>query len=71
MYGDVIIFAGCAGQLMMQGPLILAYDIDLRDDGVWQVAHILGLCSFIFTTYKCLYSLEDRDVVIAWMLCSL
>jgi hypothetical protein len=49
LYGDVIIFIGCPGQLMMWCPLILAHDVDLEDDGVWQVAFVLGLCSFIFT----------------------
>jgi hypothetical protein len=30
LYGDVIIFIGCPGQLMMWCPLILAHDVDLR-----------------------------------------
>jgi hypothetical protein len=50
---------------MMWCPLILAHDVDLEDDGVWQVAFVPGLCSFIFTGGH--YSLEDQDVVIAWV----
>lgn len=65
LYGDVIIFAGCHGKLMMRFPLILALDIDLRDDGVWQVAYDPGLCSFIFTSGQ--YSSKDQDAMIAWM----
>jgi hypothetical protein len=65
LYGDVIVFAGCPGEFMMWCPLMLAHDADLEDDGVWQVAFAPGRYSFIFTDGH--YSLDDRDVVIAWL----
>jgi hypothetical protein len=43
----------------------LTRDVDLEDVGVWQGAHDPRLCSFKFTGGH--YSLEDRDVVIAWV----
>jgi hypothetical protein len=69
LYGDVIFFTGCLGQLMMQCPLTLARDVDLEDVGVWQVAYVLGLYSFILRNGQ--YSLEDRDVMRAWVSVSL
>jgi hypothetical protein len=69
LYGDVIIFTGCPRQLMMWCPLILARDVDLEDVGVWQVSFVPRLCSFIFIGGH--YSLEDQDVVIAWVTSSL
>jgi hypothetical protein len=48
--------------------LSLAHDLDFRDDGVWQVAYdpyLCSLCSFKFAGGQ--YSLEDREVVIAWV----
>jgi hypothetical protein len=42
---------------MMWCPLILACDDDTEDDGVWQVAFVLGLYSFIFSSGH--YSSED------------
>jgi hypothetical protein len=33
---------------MMWCEMILAYDDDLKDDGVRQVVYDIGLCSFLF-----------------------
>jgi len=49
-------------------PLILAYDVDLENDGFWQVTFVPRLCCFIFIIYP--YYL-DQYVVIAWVICSL
>jgi hypothetical protein len=69
LYGDVIFSIGCPRQLMMWCPLILAHDADLEDDGVWHVAFVPERYSFIFTGGH--HSLEDQDVVIAWVTGSL
>jgi hypothetical protein len=68
LFSDMIIFMGCPGHPMMLCPLILAHDVDLEDDGVWQFDFFLGLCSFTFIGGH--YSL-DRYIVIAWVASSL
>jgi hypothetical protein len=42
---------------MMWCRFILDRDVDLRHDGVWQVAFVPGLCSFRFIGGQCY--LED------------
>jgi len=48
---------------MIWCPLIFPHDVDLRDDGVRQVAYDLEVCSFRFIGGQ--HSLEIRDAVIA------
>lgn len=46
LYGGEIIFAGCPRQLIMLYEMILACDVDLKDDEVWKVVYDPELCSF-------------------------
>ena len=48
LYGDVIIFKGFPLKLVIWCPLSLPHDVELRDDGVWQVSYDVRLCSIIF-----------------------
>jgi len=49
LYGDFIIFARHLVQFTMWCLKILARDVDLKDNGVRQVAYNPELCSFRFT----------------------
>jgi len=51
---------------MMWCMLILTCDVDLEDDGVWHVSFILGRYFFIFIGGH--HSLENQNVVIAWVI---
>jgi hypothetical protein len=68
LYGDVIIFTIYPRQVMMWCQLILAHDVDLEDDGIWQVSFVPRLRSLVFTSGH--YSL-DQDDAIAWVTSSL
>ena len=35
LHGDMAVFAGCAKQIMLWCPLMLACDADVEDDGGW------------------------------------
>jgi len=51
---------------MIWFPKILACEVDLRNNEVWQDAYYPWLCSFTFTGDQ--YSLEDQDVMMAWVI---
>jgi hypothetical protein len=42
---------------VMQCLFISTHDVDMRDDGVWKIDCVLGLCSFISIGGQ--YPLED------------
>jgi hypothetical protein len=49
LYGYVIIFRECYDYPMMWCEMILSYDVDLRDVGVWNIVVDIFLFSFRFT----------------------
>jgi len=64
-----IIFEGYFEKLMMWCMMILAYEVYLRDHGVWQVVVGIGLISFRFTCGH--FYLEAKYVVIKFWFVSI
>ena len=54
---------------MMWCPLILVHDVDLEDDEVYHVTFFPKRYSLVFIGGY--HSLDDQDIVIAWMTGSL